>query len=226
MIIIPFRNQADIIPTGANELDPLIGLQERNQRNLLDVLQAATPIIEEMAKVKPETWRSMKGLFTSLESSFGTGVKTLGQGFLAPFNQMQGRIMNMTEGFLAPVMIGINNISNQLESFALENALGTTIGSTIGFIAGFKLPGGPLLWSMIGGAVGGGIEAGFPLLTNPFDFIGNFNAIVAWLEGESDPFATQTTAAGGDIIPQQLYGSISRPGGQFGDRIGRMEQFG
>ena len=74
---MPFRRPTDILPTGADDKDPLLGLQERNQRNLLDVLQAATPIIEEMAKVKPETWRSMKGLFTSLESSFGTGVKTL-----------------------------------------------------------------------------------------------------------------------------------------------------
>lgn len=158
-MITIFRRQADIRdPSGTSGLDPIPGLQERNKRNLLDVLQAATPVIAEMAKVKPETWRSMTGLFTALESTFGTGVRAIGQGFLRPANMLQNRLMNTFEGFLAPVMVGLNNISNQVESFALANQTGAAVGAGIGYALGYVLPGGPLLWAMIGGGIGAFFE--------------------------------------------------------------------
>ena len=140
-------------------LDPIPGLQERNQRNLLDILQAATPIIEEIAKVKPETWRSMTGLFTALENTFGLGgVKVLGQGALTPLRSLQNRAANVFEGFLAPVMVGINNISNQIESVALANQMGATLGAIGGGILGFFL-GHPGLGAVFGGLLGANIES-------------------------------------------------------------------
>lgn len=228
MIKISFRRQADILdPSGTSGLDPIPGLQERNKRNLLDVLQAAQPIIAEMAKVKPETWRSMSGLFTALEGTFGTGVRTIGQGFLRPANMLQNRLMNTFEGFLTPVMVGLNSLSNQLESFALQNQVGATIGAGIGFIAGFKLPGGPLLWSMIGSFVGAGVEAGVPIITNPFDIIGNIQRYEAWLTGQTNPLAEQTAATLGEIVPIAPIGTIT-PFNQRRGLQGRggFQQFG
>lgn len=162
MIKIPlFRRQVDILsPSGTGVGQTFLqGLQERNQRNLLEIFNAARPILEEIAKVKPETWRTMSGLFKAMEGTFGTGIKAIGQGFLKPFQMVQNRAMNVMEGFLAPVMVAINNVSNQVESFALQNQMGATIGAGIGFIAGFILPGSNLLWAMIGGAVGAWYES-------------------------------------------------------------------
>lgn len=159
MIIISrfFRKEADIIPSGVGThgLDPIKGLQERNLGNLLEIFAAATPVLEEIAKVKPETWRSMTGLFTALEATFGTTVKKIGEGFLTPQSLLKTRLMNTIEGSLAPIMVEINNIANQAEAWALQNQTGVAIGATIGYIAGFALPGSPFVWQLFGAVYGG-----------------------------------------------------------------------
>lgn len=135
----------------------LMGLQERNQRNLVEVLKAAEPVIEEIAKVKPESWRNMRGLFTALEGTFG--VSRIGAAALRPVQMLQNRAMNTFEGLFAPIMVGLNNISNQVEAFAMANQRGATIGAGIGFMAGFLLPGSNVLWAMAGAYIGARAEA-------------------------------------------------------------------
>jgi hypothetical protein len=138
--------------SGRRDFSPsLEALQNRNQTQLLEILGAATPIIEEIAKVKPETWRSMTGLFSGLEKTFG--------GALRPARMIQNRFMNMFQGALAPVQVQLNNISNQVESFALQNQTGAIIGAAAGFVAGFVLPGGPLLWGTLFGGLGAAYES-------------------------------------------------------------------
>ena len=69
--------RADIINplgTGAGR-DFLVGYQERNKQNLLEVLHAAEPVIAEIAKVKPQTWKSMKGIFSSMERGMSAGIR-------------------------------------------------------------------------------------------------------------------------------------------------------
>lgn len=221
-MIIIFRRQADILdPSGTTGLDPIPGLQERNKRNLLDVLQAATPVIAEMAKVKPETWRSMTGLFTALESTFGTGVKTIGQGFLRPARMLRNIGMNVMEGFLAPVMVGLNNISNQVESYALANQIGATIGAGIGFLAGYLLPGSNLLWAMIGGGLGAAIEAGDVEL-GLFPEFGGASGILGRQQDQPPPSPLQVSAADLPIVPIHV---PARTFGRFAQReimMGRM----
>ena len=163
MIKIPLRRrQADIIPSGASHgLDPVLGLQERNQRNLLEIFSVAQPVIEEMAKIKPESWRNMRGLFTALESTFGTSQITAGA--LKPTSMFMNMGYNMLSGLLSPVMVGINNISNQVESFALQYQTGAVIGGVAGGLLGAYL-GSPTLGALFGALVGAGLEA---LLVNP-----------------------------------------------------------
>lgn len=140
----------------------LSSLQQRNQRNLLDIFRAATPIMEEIAKVKPETWRSMTGLFTALEGTFG--IQQIGGGALKPLGMVQNQVSNFLEGALSPVMVGINNLSNQIESFALANPIGSVVGGIAGGIIGaFFLH--PVLGALFGSLLGAGLEH---ILTNPF----------------------------------------------------------
>ncbi len=212
-----FRRQTDITnPSGTSGLDPLRGLQERNERNLLEIFSAATPILEEMAKVKPETWRSMTGLFTALESTFGTGVKAIGQGFLRPRNMLQNQLTNMAEGFLAPVMVGLNNLSNQVESYALQNPTGATWGAVIGGavlgIIGLYYGGAVTgMWafqlgSMIGGAIGAAIEGGL------IDWGGvGWESSGSWTVDIPDPVPTFQTSAAEGTIPNRIVPLSERP---------------
>ena len=208
--------------------DFLAGLQERNQRNLIEVLKAAEPVIEEIAKVKPESWRNMRGLFTALEGTFG--VSQIGGAILRPQQMLQNQFMNTMEGVLAPVMVGINQISNQVESFAMQNQRGAAIGGAIGFVAGYVLPGGPLLWGMIGGFAGASVEAkfkegGLPSYLDPFS-----------RGGGGDPLFggdVQVSAAEGPIVPIPQF-ATTFAGGQFNDPTSplsaraqrRMSRFG
>ena len=139
----------------------LSNLQERNQRNLVEILRAAEPVMEEIAKVKPESWRNMRGLFTALEGTFG--VSQIGAGALTPRNMMRNMTNNMFQGILAPVMVGLNSLSNRVEAFALQYQTGATGGAIAGGILGIFV-GNPTLGSIFGALVGAGFEA---LLTNP-----------------------------------------------------------
>jgi hypothetical protein len=119
-------------------------LQNRNRTQLLEILDAATPVIEEIAKVRPQTWRDMSGLFTALEGTFGIGggLRQIGRGALKPVSMLKNRAMNMMEGVLAPVMIGINRIGNRVEALALQNQGGAIAGAATGVIMSFIMPGG------------------------------------------------------------------------------------
>jgi len=141
----------------------ILALQQKNERNLLDIFRAATPIMEEIAKVKPETWRSMTGLFTALENTFG--IQQIASGALKPLGMVQNQVSNFLEGALSPVMVGINNISNQIESFALANPIGAVAGGIAGGIIGSFLA-HPALGALFGSLLGAGIQY---LLTNPID---------------------------------------------------------
>ncbi|KKN16414.1 hypothetical protein LCGC14_0976220 [marine sediment metagenome] len=173
----------------------LTGFQERNQRNLLDIFSAAKPVMEEIAKVKPETWRNMSGLFKALEGTFGVGQ--IGAGFTKPLSMLQNRASNVLEGALAPIMIEINKVSNQVEVAALANRQGATIGAVIGFVAGYVLPGSPLLWSMIGGALGTFIQAG---ITDDHPLAGG-GGIVPYPGAGGGNGDIQVAATGGPIVP-------------------------
>ena len=199
------RRQADILsPLGTSGLDPIRGLQERNQRNLLEIFSAAKPVIEEMAKVKPESWRNMRGLFTALERGFGA----VGQGFLKPVQMLQSRAENVLEGFLAPVMVGINNISNRIEAFALQNQTGATIGAITGGIIGAFFGGHWALGAIFGSMIGSQIEAGgdpaAALLLNalnPFDIIGNIRRLNEYLQAQVGLGGASQTAATAGPVP-------------------------
>ena len=223
------RRQADILSpsgTGVGQ-DFLLGLQDRNRSNLLEIFSAATPVMEEMAKVKPESWRNMRGLFTALESTFG--IQTIMSGALKPAQMIGNQATNFLSGALAPLMIGINNIKRDIERRAMANPIPTLVGTGIGFVAGFMLagPAGAQLGSMLGGFLGstfGPEPASYNQMQDILSFFG-----LTLLGPPSDPSGV------GDLhvdlwvdipTPPDLTGTISQPGGQFGDRIGQItDQF-
>lgn len=137
----------------------LRGLQARNQRNLLEIFNAASPVIEEIAKTKPETWRRAREFFKGLSGAFGV-VQQIGGGVLTPFRALRARTTAGVEGLLTPVMVGINRVSSQIESKALQNQQGAIVGAGVGYALSFALPGGPLLWSLLLAGAGIQIQAG------------------------------------------------------------------
>ena len=72
---------------------------------------------------------------------------------------------------------------------------GQQVGSAIGFVAGFFLPGGPMVWSAIGGAIGGAID--------PTKFYGprlSDGMAVTAQDGIPNPWGHGTFAVGCNII--------------------------
>lgn len=134
----------------------LANLQVRNQRNLVETLKAAEPVIEEIAKVKPESWRNMRGLFTALEGTFG--ISQIAGGALKPLSMVRNRASNVLEGLLAPLMVGINDVSNKVEAFALSNQRGAIGGAIAGGVLGAFM-GHPALGALFGSLVGAGLQS-------------------------------------------------------------------
>jgi len=64
-------------------------------------------------------------------------------------------------------------VRNLFEDFFFENRagglIGTSIGQALGFLAGFILPGGPLVWSQLFGAAGGFLGTFVQGSTGPAD---------------------------------------------------------
>lgn len=213
-----FSNSIDQIVPGLSNQALIRGLQERNQHNLLEIFRAATPIMEEIAKVKPESWRNMRGLFTALESTFG--IAQIGAGFQKPLNMLRNRASNVMEAALAPVMVGLNNISNQVESFALSNQTGAIIGGLTGTLIGAYF--GPVassLLGMFGSLIGGGIEsiirdpsAFLNMMQQAEDVLGSGSGLQIIAGGPPGDIsgATQFAATNTPLVPLPTQTSFSR----------------
>lgn len=215
MVNVPFYRESFLRAgpniKGEGALTPEIQrLQEKNLGNLLEIFSAATPVLEEIAKVKPETWRQMTGLFTALEKTFGTTVQKIGQGFLTPRKLIVNRFKNTMMGHLGPLMVQLNNIQNQVEAFALQNPQGAAIGSTIGILGYYWGPTVGAITMIAGGLLGAVLESVFKLLPlTPQQMLGGWTwlpqfpsrqEIIDALSGDNRPGATQT-AAGEGIFP-------------------------
>ena len=104
-------------------------LSQRNKQDFLERMNAAKPVMEEMAKVRPETWQMMKGTFQSLENvgrmgGLGSLVGGLQQGAMMPFRVLGGRMQFAMERLTMPMMTHVNRITNAYESFIMENQTG------------------------------------------------------------------------------------------------------
>lgn len=198
MIIIFGRNRNVNIRPSQTFFLPAV--QERNKQNLLNILEAATPIIEEIAKVKPETWNSMRGVFSGIAQTFGVGIS----GAATPFNMGRNRFMNVFQGALAPLQVGLNNLSNQVESFALQNQTGAIAGGIGGGILGAFI-GHPALGALFGSMVGAGFQALVESIAGPggAGVSGGFpTATSAGVINTGDQISLfQTSAAQGAIVP-------------------------
>ena len=138
-------------------------LSQRNRQDFLERMGAAEPVVEELAKVEPSTWREMKGIFNSMEqvgrmNMFGNFTGRMQQAAMFPMNVMFNRVGFMLEQLFLPMMPLINKVTIAYENFVMSNQTGALIGGGIGMIVGLYLPGGPILWGIIGSTVGAGIE--------------------------------------------------------------------
>ena len=91
----------------------IMALSQRNKELFLERMGAAAPVVEELAKVKPSTWRTMKGFFSSLESVGRSGILTnftgrIQQAALLPMNILQNRVAFMVEGLMMPLLPIVN----------------------------------------------------------------------------------------------------------------------
>ena len=138
-------------------------LSQRNKELFLDKMEAATPVIAELAKVTPNTWKSMKGLFTSVENvmrmtPFGNIGQRLQQSAMMPFSSIRNRASFMMEQLFMPMMPIVNKEVIGYETYIMQNQTGALIGGGIGAIVGLWLPGGSVLWGLIGAGIGSLVE--------------------------------------------------------------------
>lgn len=207
MIIIIRRPIADPFTTRQH----IQALSQRNKAEYLERIGAATPIIEELVKVKPSTWTQVKGLFTSMEAVGRMGMlgnvgMRMQQAAMFPMNIMQNRIEFMLESLFMPLLPIVNRAVSAYESYVMKNQTGALIGGAIGMLVGLALPGGPMMWGLIGGGIGAGIEAtkdywtqvisGKPLgKSTPYDPLG----AVEYTEDEEDLYPIVEDIVGGAL---------------------------
>lgn len=170
-------------------------LSQRNKGEFLERMNAAAPVVEELADVRPSTWGQMKGLFTSMEavgrySMVGSLVSGLAQGAMRPMNILSGRIGFLFERLTMPMLPYINQITNDYNRFLMDNAIGGTIGSLAGMAIG-SYYGGPI-GGMIGSTILGGVGA---FLESIWD-----NALVPG-PGPSTPTDPLGLTGGGGSLP-------------------------
>jgi hypothetical protein len=164
---MPRRSRPTILAGGASEreagLDLLPGLQERNKEQLLDIFKAATPVLTEISKVNPETWRNMQGIFSALNQTYGVGgaLRAVSGGLSAGKDIAMGNVANLMESYFMGTTLALANLQKLIESKSLENQVGSAVGGGIGEIAGtligiyFRNPQlGALFGGMIGGLIG------------------------------------------------------------------------
>ena len=139
-------------------------LSMRNKEQFAERMTAAAPVVEELAKVQPSTWRDMRGLFTSMAlvggmNMLGNFTGRMKQAAMLPMNVLTNRLGFMLESVMMPLMPIVNKATMAYESFVMDNQAGALIGGGIGLLVGFAIPGGPLLWGIIGAGIGAGIQA-------------------------------------------------------------------
>jgi len=130
-------------------------------------MNAAAPVIEELAEVKPNTWRQMKGLFNSMEqvgrmNILGNFTGKMQQAAMFPMNVLTTRLGFMLEGLMMPMLPLVNKITMAYQSYVMANQTGALIGGGIGLIIGWKF-GVPTLGALVGSSVGAGIEESLDL---------------------------------------------------------------
>ena len=114
----------------------------KEQDKSLAKIQSLFPI-QELFNFGPmsaaSTWRDIGRRKVRQEIEFG--INKLFEPFIADFNAFQGTMETLFGPFWYETRVG--------------RAVGETIGGGIGYVAGFFLPGGPLLWQPIFGWLGG-----------------------------------------------------------------------
>lgn len=171
-MIIIFRSPANISPPGKDPFSTqqhIQALSMRNKEQFVERMEAAAPVIEEMADVKPSTWRQMKGLFSSMESvgrmnMFGNFTGRMQQAAMFPLNILTTRLGFMLEGLMMPIMPIINKMVMTYEAYVMANQTGALIGGGIGAIVGSIVPWfGTMTGAMLGSAIGAGVEESLDL---------------------------------------------------------------
>lgn len=133
-----------------------------------------------------EDWKEEKKsaiVSESTEKAISKGLTVFGKvsgasDSLGIYNPMEGALRGAAAGrslidhyinkTFSPVVNELRFFSNQMavgfDAFFYQNkegaALGQAIGGGFGFIAGFYLPGGPAVWTMLFGAAGSALGAG------------------------------------------------------------------
>ena len=189
MIIIfrRFRREPEISP---GQTFFLPAAQEANREQLLEILSVAEPVIEELAKVKPETWRTMKGIFTSMErgmsNMFGQPIARLKGAAMSPFNLLSAQMSNTMEHLMMPINAYLNSAINSYESWLMRNQAaqtGAAVGTGIGFVLGYVIgmgPWGALLGGAFGSLIGGALGPRQPTIID--ELMGIYELGYTWEE--------------------------------------------
>ena len=141
----------------------------RNREQFVERMNAAAPVIEELAEVKASTWRQMKGLFSSMESvgrmnMLGNFTGRMQQAAMFPMNVMTNRLGFMLEGIMMPLMPIVNKAAMAYEAYVMANQTGALVGGLIGMGIGSIVP-----WfgTITGGIIGAGIGSFIERMFNP-----------------------------------------------------------
>ena len=190
-------------------------LSRRNKQEFLERMNAAAPVVEEIAEVRPSTWNQMKGLFSSMENvgrfnMVGSLVTGLQQGAMRPLNIFSNRISFMFERLTMPMLPYINQITNEYSNFIMDNQIGGTIGGLGGMAIGAYYGGasGAAVGGFLGGLIGSFIEA----IVSPFlDLLGD--AWSAFLNPGGPQLPTGDIIDIGEDMPVRSQGPRSTGGG-------------
>lgn len=168
----------------------------RNREQFLEKMRAAAPVIEELADVKPTTWRQMKGLFSSMEAVGRMGMLgnisgRLKQAAMFPMNVLTTRVEFLLEQMFMPLLPIVNKAIITYEGFVMANQTGALIGGGIGLIIG-AIFGHPMAGAMLGALSGGAIESAARSFTSPMS-IGERIAPIRELLESGETWESMTT---------------------------------
>ena len=144
-------------------------------------------IVEEINKIKPETTRNLKAMFGSMERMGRANMLQPIQSAMGmPQRQLSNQIGFGIQQALMPTTLlmnqMVNQVSNAIIPFINENRLGAGLGGMVGFVAGFGLPGGPMLWSLIGTGVGAGLQALNDIVPGVTDVWEQIPGVIDWFQ--------------------------------------------
>ena len=237
-----FRREADI--EGGRTIygkEYISALQNRNKTNLLEALNSAPLIVEEIIPEDSDT-RYLRGQITKVIKGGGdwlgrmSGLSRIPGGLQQIAQQNQNRFMSRIEFELQSLFLPLQGFTRdilfQYESFTTQYRTGSAIGGFSGAAIGYYYlgPVGAQIGGVVGSLFGGLIEEA---ITDPnywedllkYGPAGDIHAHLRDEEDELDPsggLPDITFVRGTIAIPGEEYGSVLRMRRRMGDRLGRM----